>query len=262
MIPYDKLTIVRNRTRARDLRVFRELVETYFEKTEYVANDRSVDWEGARAARSRINQMLPRVIQIVHAAGLDAPATTGDVRPLVADVTILRNIFGTRHADGTDQEIVDIIDMALGVYEDTWFGSLVRTINPFHYALRTLGYIAGVPRRAVIRSCGLALLFALGLLLLQELLLQLSLRALAPPADVALITAHYFHIRIWAAPATLLSYAITGVLFGLARVKTILWLQLLLNISNAILNVTFVIGLGMGVPGVAQCSHILACTKY
>ena len=103
----------------------------------------------------------------------------------------------------------------------------------------------------VIRSCGLALLFALGLLLLQELLLQLSLRALAPPADVALITAHYFHIRIWAAPATLLSYAITGVLFGLARVKTILWLQLLLNISNAILNVTFVIGLGMGVPGVA-----------
>lgn len=149
MIPYDKLTIVRNRTRARDLRVFRELVETYFEKTEYVANDRSVDWEGARAARSRINQMLPRVIQIVHAAGLDAPATTGDVRPLVADVTILRNIFGTRHADGTDQEIVDIIDMALGVYEDTWFGSLVRTINPFHYALRTLGYIAGVPRRAL-----------------------------------------------------------------------------------------------------------------
>jgi MATE family multidrug resistance protein len=49
----------------------------------------------------------------------------------------------------------------------------------------------------------------------------------------------------------LLSYAITGVLFGLARVKTILWLQLLLNISNAILNVTFVIGLDLGVPGVA-----------
>ncbi len=103
----------------------------------------------------------------------------------------------------------------------------------------------------VIRSCGLALLFALGLLLFQELLLALSLRAMAPPAEVAQITAQYFHIRIWAAPATLLGYAITGVLFGLARVKTILWLQLLLNISNGILNVTFVIGLDMGVPGVA-----------
>lgn len=103
----------------------------------------------------------------------------------------------------------------------------------------------------VIRSCGLALLFALGLLVLQELLLLASLRALAPPADVALVTAQYFHIRIWAAPATLLSYAITGALFGLARVKTILWLQLLLNVSNGVLNVLFVIGLDMGVPGVA-----------
>jgi len=103
----------------------------------------------------------------------------------------------------------------------------------------------------VIRSCGLALMFALILLVFQELLLALSLRAMAPPAEVASITAEYFHIRIWAAPATLLSYAITGVLFGLARVKTILWLQLLLNISNGILNVTFVIGLGLGVPGVA-----------
>jgi len=103
----------------------------------------------------------------------------------------------------------------------------------------------------VIRSCGLALMFALLLLVFQELLLALSLRAMAPPAEVASITAEYFHIRIWAAPATLLSYAITGVLFGLARVKTILWLQLLLNISNGILNVTFVIGLGLGVPGVA-----------
>lgn len=103
----------------------------------------------------------------------------------------------------------------------------------------------------VIRSCGLALLFAVGLLVFQELLLLASLRAMAPPADVALVTAQYFHIRIWAAPATLLSYAIIGILFGLARVKTILWLQLLLNISNGVLNVLFVIGLDMGVPGVA-----------
>jgi MATE family multidrug resistance protein len=103
----------------------------------------------------------------------------------------------------------------------------------------------------VIRSCGLALLFALTLLVLQDWLLRLALRAMAPPGDVGLITAQYFHIRIWAAPATLLGYAITGVLFGLARVKTILWLQLLLNVSNGILNVTFVIGLDMGVPGVA-----------
>jgi len=102
-----------------------------------------------------------------------------------------------------------------------------------------------------IRSCGLALFFAFGLLFVQEILLRISILALAPPDDVAQITAQYFYIRIWAAPATLLGYAITGILFGMARVRSILWLQLLLNITNGILNVTFVVGLDMGVPGVA-----------
>jgi MATE family multidrug resistance protein len=103
----------------------------------------------------------------------------------------------------------------------------------------------------VLRSCALGLVFGLLLVLFQDLLLALALRAMAPPDDVAAITAEYFRIRIWASPFTLLGYAITGVLFGLARVRTILWLQLLLNFSNAVLNLTFVIGLGLGVPGVA-----------
>jgi MATE family multidrug resistance protein len=103
----------------------------------------------------------------------------------------------------------------------------------------------------VLRSCALALFFAALLLVFQQGLLLVSLRIMAPPEDVAAITAEYFRIRIWASPATLLGYAITGVLFGMARVKSILWLQLLLNISNGIFNLVFVIGFGMGVAGVA-----------
>lgn len=103
----------------------------------------------------------------------------------------------------------------------------------------------------VIRSCALALFFAILILLFQQLLLLVSLRIMAPPDEVAAITAEYFRIRIWASPATLLSYAITGVLFGLAQVKSILWLQLFLNFTNGALNLLFVIGFGMGVPGVA-----------
>ena len=103
----------------------------------------------------------------------------------------------------------------------------------------------------VVRSGALAVAFGLLLILFQEALLLVSLRVMAPPADVGAITAEYFRIRIRAAPFTLLGYAITGVLFGLARVRTILWLQLLLNISNAVFNVTLVVGFGMGVPGVA-----------
>ncbi|HLF30224.1 MAG TPA: MATE family efflux transporter [Xanthomonadales bacterium] len=107
-----------------------------------------------------------------------------------------------------------------------------------------------------IRSCALAVFFALVLLLVQEFLLVLALRTMAPPAEVVPVTATYFHIRMWAAPPTLLGYAIIGILFGMARVKTILWLQLLLNVSNGVLNVIFVIGLDMGVAGVAWGTFI------
>jgi MATE family multidrug resistance protein len=103
----------------------------------------------------------------------------------------------------------------------------------------------------VIRSSGLAVVFGLLLFVFQEALLAISMKAMAPPENVEAIATEYFRIRIWAAPFTLLGYAITGVLFGLARVRTILWLQLLLNITNGVLNVTFVVGLGMGVSGVA-----------
>ena len=103
----------------------------------------------------------------------------------------------------------------------------------------------------VIRSSALALFFGMLLFVFQEALLAVALKAMAPPEGVVPITSEYFRIRIWAAPFTLLSYAIIGVLFGLARTRAILWLQLLLNVTNGILNVTFVVGLGMGVPGVA-----------
>lgn len=105
--------------------------------------------------------------------------------------------------------------------------------------------------RVIIRSCTLAVMLGVGLWLLQELLWRFSLAALAPPEAVARMTEAYFDLRIWAAPATLLVFVITGVLFGLGRTGAVLLLQLVLNLTNAVLNVWFVVGLDLGVPGVA-----------
>ena len=150
MIPYNKLTIIRNRHRARDLRIFRDMVETYFERAEYVADDLPADWEGARAARSQINRMLPRAIQIVHAAGLSpSNPTTTDPGPTVGNADVLRNIFSARYANGGEQEILDVIDMALGVYEASRFNAMWRTVNPLHYVFSAVGFIAKIPRRAL-----------------------------------------------------------------------------------------------------------------
>jgi len=101
------------------------------------------------------------------------------------------------------------------------------------------------------RSTGLALGLGAALILLQEFILLLSIKAFAPPDTVSVLTAEYFRIRIWAAPASLLVYAASGVLFGLARTGLVLVQQLVLNLTNAILNVIFVVLLGMGVAGVA-----------
>ena len=134
---------------ARDLRAFRELVETYFERSEVALDDLPADWEGARAARAQINRMLPRVIQIVHCAGLDAAtAKTRHPGPKIAGLEILRNIFSARPSEGQDQEILDVIDMATGVYDATRFEAIVRTINPFHYVTTLLAYVGRLPVRA------------------------------------------------------------------------------------------------------------------
>jgi MATE family multidrug resistance protein len=101
------------------------------------------------------------------------------------------------------------------------------------------------------RSSALALGLGIVLLTVQDLVLLVAIKALAPPESVVGLTSEYFHIRIWAAPATLLIYAISGVLFGLAKTGAVLVQQLILNISNAILNVVFVVVLGLGVAGVA-----------
>jgi hypothetical protein len=148
--PHDQLTIIRNRHRAKELRLFRELVETWFERSERDVNDVPLDWEGAQAARSRINQMLARIVQIVHAAGLGGSvvaAVTTDPGARLGRVEVLQRIFSASAGDGVDQEIFDVLDMALGVYEGDRFLALARTINPLHYAVTALAFVARLPRR-------------------------------------------------------------------------------------------------------------------
>src|SRR5690606_6850021 len=61
----------------------------------------------------------------------------------------------------------------------------------------------------------------------------------------------YFYIRIWGAPATLITFSLLGTLIGMGWTKRLLWVQLFLNGLNILLNITFVVGFGMGVKGIA-----------
>jgi MATE family multidrug resistance protein len=103
----------------------------------------------------------------------------------------------------------------------------------------------------VVRGAAISLGLGLLLLALQGPILGIALRAMLPPDEVATLTAEYFNIRIWAAPGTLLTFAMAGVLFGLGRTGGVLAIHLVLNITNGVLNVWFVVGLGLGVAGIA-----------
>ena len=109
----------------------------------------------------------------------------------------------------------------------------------------------GAQRRIMVRSLGLGLLIASLLIAVQVPMYSLSLAAVGPEAGIATLFGDYFYIRIWSAPAVLATYAFTGFLIGIAKAKAALVIQLVLNISNACLNLLFVLGFGMGADGIA-----------
>lgn len=112
----------------------------------------------------------------------------------------------------------------------------------------------------VLRSLSLGVFLAMMLIALQSIIEALSIQLLAPPHATKTLFASYFNIRIWSAPAVLMTYAVTGYLIGVARAKMALVLQLVLNFVNAGLNMLFVLGFDMGVEGIALGSLIAEWT--
>lgn len=107
--------------------------------------------------------------------------------------------------------------------------------------------VAAVAQRAL----GLALIIGVALLLLQVPLGRLALHLMGGSSAVTSLGAEYFALRIWGAPAALCYLAVMGMLFGLQRMRETLWLGLTLNVTNAGLDVLFVLGFDWGVQGVA-----------
>lgn len=75
-------------------------------------------------------------------------------------------------------------------------------------------------------------------------------------AEVETLAQNYMSIRVWGAPASVALYAITGWLIAMERTRAILLLQLWMNGLNIVLDLWFVLGLDMGVEGVATATLI------
>ena len=105
-------------------------------------------------------------------------------------------------------------------------------------------------------------LIAVWLIALQWPLRVASMFLIGPDAEVASHADEYFRIRIWSAPATLGGYALVGWFIGLQNARIPLIIVLVTNIVNIVLDLWFVVGMGMKVEGVAAASVIAEYTGF
>ena len=101
------------------------------------------------------------------------------------------------------------------------------------------------------RALLVSLILALLVLLFQNPLWHASAYLMNVDPNQYELVKRYFEIRIWAAPATLASYALIGWFFGMQNAVYPLILTVVVNIVNIALSAYLVIQLGMGIDGVA-----------
>ncbi|MCB0750302.1 MAG: MATE family efflux transporter, partial [Ignavibacteriae bacterium] len=101
------------------------------------------------------------------------------------------------------------------------------------------------------RSLFISIFIGLVLIVLQFPISQIGFYLINGSKDVEFFAKEYFYIRIFAAPATLSLYAFHGWFLGVQNAKYPLYVTLLVNVLNIILNLIFVFEFGMKADGVA-----------
>jgi MATE family multidrug resistance protein len=105
-----------------------------------------------------------------------------------------------------------------------------------------------------------SLVIAVALLVLQKPVGHVALFLLGGDATTQSLAGTYFSIRVWSAPGTLANYVMIGWFLGLQNARVPLLIFLTINVTNILLDLLFVIGLGMKIEGVALASVIAEYT--
>ena len=103
---------------------------------------------------------------------------------------------------------------------------------------------------------GICVAFAVGLLLItcQGIYIDAGLALAGGSEQVQFYAQQYAQIRIWGAPAALANLVILGWLIGNQHSKVVMWLLIIANLVNVVLDLLFVFGFAWQVKGVALAS--------
>ena len=111
-------------------------------------------------------------------------------------------------------------------------------------------------RALFFRSTGIGVLAGMVFIIFQIPIFAGAFWIAPASAQVESLARDYMSIRVWSAPAAIAIYGLSGWLIAQERTRAVLMIQLFMNVTNIILDFWFVLGLGLGVEGVAVATLI------
>lgn len=103
----------------------------------------------------------------------------------------------------------------------------------------------------IFRALFLGGLIGICLIILQPLIGEIAIHFLQGSDSIKNLVREYFYIRIWGAPATLITFGLLGTFIGAGWTKHLMYVQFFLNGLNIALNILLVVFLDWGVKGIA-----------
>lgn len=110
--------------------------------------------------------------------------------------------------------------------------------------------------KVLVQGVSFGIVLGICFILLQSVILNAGLYFAQSSELLSQSTQAYFSVRIWGAPAALANMALVGWLIGQQKTKTVLILQVAVNIINIVFSLLFVFVFEWGVKGVAAATVV------
>lgn len=149
MSDYRVLPFWENLKRRKELEIYQQSVEKYFERVDFNDYSRTfIDNNETKKIRAFLNKQNGFIQVYLLGTGISPdvvhtppPAIGGYVQR----INLVENLFNLFNYDIEHQVLIDTIDKAIGVYEKDFLPSVIRTINPLFWLGKILETIASVP---------------------------------------------------------------------------------------------------------------------
>ncbi len=145
---YTKILIEENKRRLNKLREFRSLMIRYFNHSRVGFGGGRVEESAAKEARREINRLKEEIHSIILNSGIDPGFSWTPPSAVGGDETkidLIEDIFNLDQFDIGPNNVLYLIDRAIGKYEANRRSAFVRTFNPFFYLGWVLNAITDLP---------------------------------------------------------------------------------------------------------------------